>query len=119
MFRTILAVSVVVASLVFASAAMSVPTKITLNGTVGPGFTISLKKGTKKVKILKKGTYVFKINDKSSSHNFALKGPKVNKQLTGVGFVGKKTVTIKLKKGKYEYFCVPHKSQMHGFVTVK
>ena len=50
--------------------------------------------------------------------NFALKGA-MKKTLTGVSFTGTKTVTIKLKKGKYTYYCQPHASLMKGSFTVK
>ena len=56
------------------------PATPTLNGTVGPGFTITLTQGGKKVTKLKAGTYVFKIADKSKIHNFHLTGPGVNKR---------------------------------------
>ena len=119
MRRTALAALVAVAALALVPLATSSSTATPmLKGTVGPGFTISLKKGTKKVKTLKAGKYKFKISDKSSSHNFALKGP-VKKTLTSVGFMGTKTVTITLKKGKYTYYCVPHASLMKGTFTVK
>ena len=92
----------------------------TLQGTVGPGFTISLKQKGKKVKTLKAGKYQFVIADKSSIHNFALqKGTAGPKQLTTVPFTGTKKVTVKLTKGKWKYYCVPHESSMFGFVTVK
>lgn len=89
----------------------------TLTGTVGPGFTITLKQGSKSVKTLKAGTYVFKISDKSSIHDFHLTGPGVNKT-TSVGGTGSKTWTLKLKKGTYKYVCDPHASIMHGSFTV-
>jgi plastocyanin len=89
----------------------------TLTGTVGPGFTITLKQGSKSVKTLKAGTYVFKISDKSSIHNFHLTGPGVNK-MTSVGGTGAKTWTLNLKKGTYKYVCDPHASIMHGSFTV-
>jgi hypothetical protein len=78
-----------------------------LSGTVGPGFTITLKKGTTKVKTLKAGTYTIKVQDKSGAHNFHLVGPGVNKK-TGVGATGTQTWTVKLKAGKYTYQCDPH-----------
>jgi plastocyanin len=90
---------------------------VTLTGTVGPGFTITLKKGTTKVTKLKAGTYIFKISDKSSIHNFHLFGPGVNK-LTTVGGTGSTTWKLKLKAGKYTYQCDPHKSFMKGSFTV-
>ena len=90
---------------------------ITLTGTTGPGFTITLKQGTTKVTKLKAGTYIFKISDKSSIHNFHLFGPGVNK-LTSVGGTGTFTWKLTLKAGKYTYQCDPHKSFMKGTFTV-
>ena len=83
-------------------------------GTVGPGFTISMaKKPTKAVKI----TLV--VNDRSSSHNFHLKGPNVNVKTT-VAFTGTKTFkNLVLKKGKYTFVCDPHSSSMRGSFTIK
>jgi plastocyanin len=122
MSRTFLAGLVVVAaSLAIASTALSGPAATTLNGTVGPGFTIKLTKGGAKVKRLKAGSYTFKISDKSNAHNFTLeqeKGGKYEKHMTGTGFVGRKTVTVKLKAGKWKYYCSVHESTMHGFFTV-
>ena len=92
-----------------------------LAGTVGPGYTITLKRGTTKVKTLKAGKYTFVISDKASIHNFTLeqeKGGKFEKTLTGTSFQGKKTVTVTLKKGKWKYYCSIHESQMFGFFTV-
>ncbi len=52
------------------AAALVVPSALaggtTLNGTVGPGFTITLTQNGKKVTTLKAGTYTFKIADKAS-----------------------------------------------------
>jgi len=90
-----------------------------LVGTVGPGYTITLTKGGKKVTTLKAGKYTFAISDKSSSHSFALQGPNgFSKNLTTVGFVGTKVATIVLKKGKYKYYCTAHSSFMLGRFTV-
>ena len=107
-----LAVPLLVAALVATSSASAAPK--TVNGSVGPGFTISLKLGAKKVSKLKATTYRFKISDKSSSHNFRLKGPGYNKAITSVGFKGTKTVTIKLRKGTYRFQCDPHSAFMNG-----
>jgi plastocyanin len=90
----------------------------TLVGTVGPGFTISLTSGGKKVTSLKAGKYTITVRDKSGSHDFHLKGPGVNK-LTSVGASGNKTWTVTLKKGKYTYVCDPHATLMKGSFTVK
>jgi plastocyanin len=100
-------------SLVASSAAAPVK----LVGTVGPGFTITLKKGSTKVTKLKHGKYTFVIHDKSNLHNFHLKGP-VGKNMTSVSFVGTKTFTLTLKPGKYTYVCDPHAAIMHGSFKV-
>jgi len=102
------------------AAPLGAATSVTkLTGTVGPGFTITLKKGTAKVKTLKAGTYKIAVSDKSAMHDFHLKGPGVNKIITTTPFKGSKTVTVKLKKGKYTYVCDPHASVMKGSFTVK
>jgi plastocyanin len=107
-----------------AAAMLAVPTTATtattatkLTGTVGPGFTITLKKGSAKVTKLTAGKYTIVISDKSNIHNFHLKGPGVNKD-SGVTAVGTKTWTVTLKKGAYTYVCDPHKTIMHGSFKV-
>jgi len=90
-----------------------------LGGTTGPGFTITLKKAGKTVKTLKAGRHTITVRDRSSDHNFVLKGPGVNKQITAVGFTGTKTATVTLKKGRYTYFCTPHQGFMKGSFTVR
>ena len=97
----------------------SVPT---LTGTVGPGFTISLKSKGKAVKSLKAGTYKFVVSDKSSIHGFTIeqeKGGTFEKALTSVPSTGTKTTTVKLKAGKWKFYCPSHESSMFGFFTVK
>ena len=81
-----------------------------LQGTIGPGFTISLKNAQgKKVGTLKGGKYTFVVGDKSSIHNFTLNGPGAkNKTITGTGFVGTKTVALTLKNGTYRFYCTVH-----------
>jgi hypothetical protein len=116
MLRTRLAfVALLGAALVIvASASAAVPT---LKGTDGPGFTISLKKGTTKVTKLKAGRYKIVVNDLSNIHNFHLTGPGVNKK-TGVGPKGTFTWTVTLKKGTYKYICDPHAAIMKGSFKV-
>jgi plastocyanin len=90
-----------------------------LVGTVGPGYTINLTVGGKKVSKLKAGTYAFVIHDKAAIHAWSLDGPNgFAKDLTQVPFIGTKTVTLKLKAGKYKYYCPPHESMMFGHFTV-
>lgn len=102
-------VSVAVAALVAVTAASSAA-PIRLNGTVGPGFTITLKRGTAPVRVLKAGMYTFAVNDKASIHNFVLEGPGVERTITAVPFTGTKTVTVRLRAGTYEYYCRPHEA---------
>jgi hypothetical protein len=122
--RVRIAVVAAVVALGSAGAAMafSSASTPTLNGTVGPGFTISLKTSAgAKVKTLKAGTYKFAITDKADIHTFDLKqtsGGKFHKELTGAGFTGKKTVTIKLSKGKWQFYCAVHPTEMFGNFTV-
>jgi plastocyanin len=121
MHKTALVALVAGAGLLVTSPALSrtsaFPTSV--NATVGPGFTISLTYKGKRVKTMKPGKHTFKLNDKSNIHNFHLSGPGMNKDLTSIGFVGKKKMTLKLKKGTYQYYCVPHRSTMHGSFKVK
>ena len=107
------------AAMFLVSAEASTPKLI---GTVGPGFTITLKKGAAKVKTLKAGKYTFVITDKASIHNFTIErekgGPKIEKTLTGTSFQGKKTVTVTLKPGSWKFYCSIHEPQMFGFFKV-
>jgi plastocyanin len=91
----------------------------TVLGTVGPGFTINLTLGGKKVTTLKQGVrYGFLIRDRASIHDFHLSGPGLNRVLTSVDFTGTKSVVLTLKKGVYRYVCDPHASFMHGSFRV-
>lgn len=116
MIRIHTLVVAVVAALVLAGSASPV-TLPRLNGTVGPSFTITLKQSGKKVTTLKAGRYTFLISDKSSAHNFHLRGPGVNKS-TSVGRTGNVTWTLTLKKGTYTFVCDPHSSSMKGSFRV-
>jgi plastocyanin len=90
-----------------------------LVGTTGPGFSIEMAANGKDVKKLKPGTYTLVVHDKASFRDFHLIGPGVNKVVTSVEFVGTKTVTVRLKKGKYTYQCDPHASSgMRGSFVV-
>jgi plastocyanin len=88
-----------------------------LVGTVGPGFTITLKQAGKTVTKLKAGTYTITVQDKSNIHDFHLSGPGVNKK-TSVGGLGTTTWKVTLKKGTYKYVCDPHITIMHGSFKV-
>jgi plastocyanin len=111
--RKSLAAAVLVTALAALAALPAFAATPVLNGTVGPGFTIVMKK-----KPTKAGKYKLVVADKSSIHNFHLKGPGVN-VLTSVGFTGTKSFTVTLKKGKYTFVCDPHATSMHGSFTIK
>ncbi len=115
MNRMLILLATAAAGLSLVASSAAAPVKLT--GTVGPGFTITLKKGTTKVSKLKAGRYTFVIRDKSAEHNFHLKGP-VSKMFTSVSFTGTKTVTLTLKPGKYTFDCDPHFAAMHSTFSV-
>lgn len=118
-FRATLAAAGIGLALALAAASPAAPAPKTVQGTVGPGFTINLTLGGRKVTKLKQGVrYRFAINDRSSIHDFHLTGPGLNRVLTGVGFTGRKTVVLKLRKGVYRYVCDPHSGSMHGSFRV-
>ena len=98
------------------SAGAAAPTRLV--GTVGPGFTITLKKAARPVRLLTPGRYSITVADKSNIHNFHLKGPGLNKEITTVGFVGTKTMILALKKGTYTFVCDPHFTSMKGSFKV-
>jgi plastocyanin len=85
----------------------------TLNGSVGPGFDISLD-GTDG---LTAGSYTLVVNDQSDQHNFHLTGPGVDVS-TEVSETGEKSFDIELQAGEYKFVCDPHASQMNGTFTV-
>ena len=110
--------ALVALALVFSVTAQAAPQKLV--GTVGPGFTISLKTATgKRVTGLTRGTYTLTVKDRSDEHNFFVSGPGVKKSVTGVDFVGTKTVTLRLTSGKYAFVCTPHSDDMRGAISVR
>jgi plastocyanin len=115
--------AVAAVALIAAANALSAPqAAATLNGTVGPGYKITLKSNGKQVTSLKAGSYSFVVADKAAIHNFVLekkKGGTFEKELTTVPFTGTKTVKIKLTSGQWEFYCRPHESVMQGEFTVK
>jgi plastocyanin len=118
MTRVLLATAAAVATLVLAASTATGATP-KLIGTVGPGYTITLTQGGKKVTKLKAGRYTFVINDRSTFHSYGLDGPKgFEKDFTSVSYKGTKTFTLALKKGAYKYYCAPHESIMLGRFTV-
>jgi hypothetical protein len=92
----------------------------TLVGTVGPGFTISLKDaGGAAVTHLDAGTYQLVVHDLGALHNFHLAGGNgaVN-AATDIEFVGDQTFSVTLVDGSYSYYCDAHIESMRGSFTV-
>jgi plastocyanin len=85
---------------------------------VGPDYNISLthENGTR-VTRLDPGTYEITVHDRSDIHNFALRGPGVNRS-TGIDFTGTVTWTVTLQQGTYTYVCDPHSYDMTGSFVV-
>lgn len=111
--RTGVAVAAVLLSLALAGSAAAAPIKVV--GKVGPGYTINLTIGGKKVTKLKPGVkYRFVVTDRSSDHDFRLVGPGVNKVLTAEEFSGTRSVVLTLRKGAYRFYCAPHADEMRG-----
>ena len=120
MLRTFAAaVAVIVCGLALAGTSSASRAPKAVQGSVGPGFTISLTAGGKKVGKLKSGIpYRLVINDRSSIHDFHLTGPGMNRMLTSVDFMGTKSFVLTLRKGVYRFFCDPHAAVMHGSFRV-
>jgi len=109
----------VVAAALAATGTGSAATAKTVNGTVGPSFTIGLTMQGKKVTKLHAGTaYRFVISDRADILDFHLSGPGFNRVLTSVEFTGTKSFVLRLKKGSYRFVCDPHSSIMHGSFRV-
>jgi plastocyanin len=86
----------------------------TLNGSVGPGFDISLS-GTDG---LTAGDYTLVVDDQSSAHNFHLTGPGGVDVSTDVSAEGEQSFDLTLVAGEYRFQCDPHASSMNGTFTV-
>ena len=116
--RSLLLGAVVATGLAAIGSSMAASAK-TVNGTVGPGFTIRLTTQGKNVTKLKAGTtYRFVISDRSDIHDFHLSGPGLNRVLSSVEDTGTKTFVLRLKKGTYRFVCDPHAGIMHGSFRV-
>lgn len=90
----------------------------TIYATVGPRATISLRtRSGRRIKQLRRGRYRIVVRDRSSMHNFHLRGPRMNKRTT-VGFRGTTTWTVTLRRGLYRFVCDPHAARMRGSFRV-
>lgn len=90
-----------------------------LVATVGPGFTITVTMGGRKVRTLRPGAYRITVRDRSGFHNFRLRGPGRVNRATSVAAVQNATWTVRLVRGRYTYVCDPHASSMRGTFNVR
>ena len=121
MKRSLLTLAVVMALLVPPTAfALLSAAANPLSGRTGPGLSITVTKAGKKVTRLRPGRYTITVSDRSAAHDFILNGPGIrNRRVTGLGFTGRRSITVTLRRGRYEYYCQPHRSiGMRGFIRV-
>ena len=131
--RTVIAIGLVVAALALAgcggdddeAAAPDTDTTTTttgsvpepgavLNGSVGPGFEISLTtEDGEPVETLAAGSYTISTDDQSDIHNFHLTGEGVEVD-TGVGESGTDSFDMTVTEGTYTFVCDPHAGSMNG-----
>ena len=89
-----------------------------LKGEVNDNFQIKVTRNGARLRTIKAGTYKIKVEDKSASHNFRLRGPGFNRA-TRVAFIGERIWTVTLKPGRYTFQCDPHAKQgMRGTFRV-
>ena len=88
-----------------------------LQGSVGPGFDITLTADGNPVTTAAAGDQLLSVTDQSTAHNFHLTGPGVD-VATSVAGEGTEDFSITLEPGTYDFVCDPHASQMRGSFEV-
>jgi len=78
------------------------PTPVRLAGSVGPGKRIALTRAGARFASLKAGAAIVVVNDRSTTENFHLIGPGVNRATTKAGRT-KATWRVTLRKGLYVF----------------
>jgi hypothetical protein len=92
-----------------------------LQGVVGPGVTVDLLKGGKRVARIPRGIYEFAISDKSKKDGFTIRqvvGGRFTSELTPARFVGRKTVSIELRPGKWKVYSTVRETAAYVFFDV-
>ena len=118
MLRTMFALLACCLAAAFAVGGAGAKERFDLKGEVYPNYKIEFTNAAgKKVTTLKAKTYVIKVEDHATIHDFHLVGPGVNKS-TSVSGTGERLWTLRLRPGRYTYFCDPHKSMMRGSFRV-
>ena len=104
--------------LVVAGIAVAATSPTVLFGSVGPGFSITLRDAQgNAVTRVESGEFQIEVDDKSEEHNFHLSGPGVDVS-TDIAAVGKQTFNVTLANGRYTFVCDPHSLQMRGAFNV-
>lgn len=80
---------------------------------VGDGANIALTMNGVAVSEIPAGTYEIRVRDRSTFHNFHLRGPGTDMS-TEIEFVGEVTWTVTLAEGIYTFVCDPHANTMRG-----
>ena len=118
MRRTYVIGAVSLVALCVAGIAIAAAAPTTLFGSVGPGFSITLRDAQgNAVTRVEPGEFEIEVDDKSEEHNFHLSGPGVDVS-TDVAEVRKQTFKVTLANGRYTFVCDPHALQMRGAFTV-
>jgi hypothetical protein len=90
-----------------------------LQGSVGPGFSISLSSASgARITHLDAGSYSLVVDDKSDEHNFHIQGPGGVDASTEVLGMGASTFPLTLVDGTYTFICDAHPASMKGTFTV-
>ena len=79
------------------------PFRGTLTGVVTPAGSLRIAFKGKSVASLNAGRYAISVVDRSSSSGFAVKGKRATVSVTGMAFVGKRTVTLNLTAGRWSF----------------
>ncbi len=99
--------------------ALAAASETKLNGTVGPGFSISLQTAEgQAVTQVAAGEAEIRVDDRSEEHNFHLTGPGGVDVTTSVVGVGEQTFRVNLVDGRYTFVCDPHAAPMRGTFQV-
>jgi hypothetical protein len=104
-----------------APAAPQLQLKGGLQGVVGPGASIALQKRGKKVGRIARGIYEFSIADRSARDGFTIRqvvGGTATQALTAPRFVGKKTVSVELRPGKWKVYSAARETSVYAFFDV-
>ena len=79
------------------------PFRGTLTGVVTPAGSLRIAFKGKSVASLNAGRYAISVVDRSSSSGFTVKGKRATVSVTGMAFVGKRTVTLNLTAGHWSF----------------